>query len=176
MRESLKKFAGIAVCIMTIALGACATQTSTTGAGTTTTGTNPIANLIPANFSPTTVMTACQGACNFLPTADSVANVLSKASQLATAEDIAQMICAAVTSAQVVVPAATPAAAPTASPAVASAKLGARRGGAVMTVTTSYGARVQVSGKFRQGAGPGGATSVAALINGQAVIIQGSFQ
>jgi hypothetical protein len=123
------------------ALGAC---TTTSGIGT---------------ISTADVVSAAQAACSFEPTAATIAAILSANPVVATAADVAQIICAAVT--------AMPAA-----PAQ-SGKLAATQtvtkviivNGHQVTITGTLGARLKATGMV----------STTVTINGKPVKIQGTF-
>lgn len=76
------------------------------------------------------VQGAAVAACSFLPTAASVANLLSAAPAVATAESIAAIICAAI------------------SPATQGAKLKATPGPITVTVAAPNGQPVTITGSF----------------------------
>jgi hypothetical protein len=120
------------------ALGGCAT---TTGSG---------------GISLADVETDAKAICSFDPTAAAIANVLSADPDVAVAEDVAQIICAAVT--------ATPA---------QSARLGA-----APTVTKTIvvnGKTVTITGSFSAPLRAAAPVSKKILINGKPVTIQGAF-
>jgi hypothetical protein len=122
------------------ALGAC---TTTSGIGGITTAD---------------VMSAAQTACNFEPSAATIAGILSANPAVATAADVAQIICAAVTAA---------------APAAQSGKLAAAQ--SVTKVITVNGHQVTITGTLGARLKANGMVSTAVIINGKAVTIQGAF-
>jgi hypothetical protein len=123
------------------ALGAC---TTISGIGTITTAG---------------VVSAAQTACNFEPTAATIAGILSANPAVATAADVAQIICAAVT------------AMPTA-PAQ-SGKLSATQ--SVTKVITVDGHQVTITGTLGSQFKANGPISTTVTINGKTVTIRGAF-
>jgi uncharacterized Zn-binding protein involved in type VI secretion len=104
------------------------------------------------------VETDAKAICSFDPTAAAIANVLSAAPGVAVAEDVAQIICAAVTTA--------------AAPAQ-SARLGASQ--TVTRTITVNGKPVTITGSFGASLPANAPVSKRILVNGKPVTIQGRF-
>jgi hypothetical protein len=123
------------------ALGAC---TTTSGIGTIATAD---------------VVSAAQTVCNFAPTAATIAGILSANPAVATAADVAQIICAAVT-------------------AMPGAPAQVGKLAATQTMTKSVtvnGHQVTITGTLGTKLKANGMVSTTVIINGKPVTIQGAF-
>ena len=105
------------------------------------------------------VQSAAQTACGFLPTASSIAALLTANAAVVTAEGVASIICAAVTAA----------------PPAAKAKLGGSTAAAVTKTIFVNGPRVTITGTFGGRLRAGAPVAKTVLVNGIPVTIRGTF-